>query len=301
MSSVRSPHRRHDRDYFYKYVTLETAHRIIASKSLRWSSPLLFNDPFDVPREATLGFTSEELAQATVDEFVSALEGPGSIKSPQRALLAKLFRSDTDPTRRRAVIEYVRGAVGEMATRSAASLEAFRAAWDHYVPELRILCLSEVNDCAPMWSHYSANHRGVVLKFVASDELDSSLLLAQPVVYQDAPPKLPPKEEWARWFVREEEIDWQEFFREYYYTKAKPWSYEREWRVISYAPNEAGLYSDRGFHPHELVGVFLGCEVSEANASDLVSALSHGFEHVEAYRARLDPRNRSIVFYRIER
>ena len=53
-----SPNRRHDRMAFFKYMTAPTAHIILDSGNQRWSSPVLFNDPFDVPREADLGFTS---------------------------------------------------------------------------------------------------------------------------------------------------------------------------------------------------------------------------------------------------
>ena len=46
--SRRSPNRRHDRQYFYKYVSAKTAQAILTTRTLRWSSPILFNDPFDV-------------------------------------------------------------------------------------------------------------------------------------------------------------------------------------------------------------------------------------------------------------
>ena len=39
---------RHQRDRFYKYTSAETALKIIESGSVRYSSPRLFNDPFDV-------------------------------------------------------------------------------------------------------------------------------------------------------------------------------------------------------------------------------------------------------------
>jgi hypothetical protein len=48
---VRSPNRRHDRQYFYKYTTADAAMIVLATRKFRWSSRLEFNDPFDVTQE----------------------------------------------------------------------------------------------------------------------------------------------------------------------------------------------------------------------------------------------------------
>ena len=68
-----SPNRRHDRSSFCKYTTAETAKAILGGRVLRWSSPLLFNDPFDIPREATLAFSVEELFEASIALFLRML------------------------------------------------------------------------------------------------------------------------------------------------------------------------------------------------------------------------------------
>lgn len=52
---MRSPNRRHDLPLLHKYATASTAKAILQSSTLRWSSPLLFNDPFDVPRDMDPG------------------------------------------------------------------------------------------------------------------------------------------------------------------------------------------------------------------------------------------------------
>src|SRR4030042_1939961 len=64
-----STHRAHDRKYFYKYISASTAIRILTHRTLRLSSPLLFNDPFDIPRVLKLAFTSEELNQGIIKEL----------------------------------------------------------------------------------------------------------------------------------------------------------------------------------------------------------------------------------------
>ena len=73
---MRSPNRKHQRQSFFKYTSAETARQVLANRTLRWSSPLLFNDPFDVPRELLFGITPEELVQASGRQMVRLIESP---------------------------------------------------------------------------------------------------------------------------------------------------------------------------------------------------------------------------------
>ena len=51
-----SPNWCHNRQFFYKYVTAKVAKIVLTTRKLRWSSPLLFNDPFDVTQDLRLNF-----------------------------------------------------------------------------------------------------------------------------------------------------------------------------------------------------------------------------------------------------
>ena len=58
MGHFRSSNSRHDRRFFYKYMSAETARIILANRRLRWSSPILFNDPFDIHIQTPLSSTA---------------------------------------------------------------------------------------------------------------------------------------------------------------------------------------------------------------------------------------------------
>jgi DUF2971 family protein len=153
-----------------------------------------------------------------------------------------------------------------------------------------------------MWTYYADGHKGAVLAFEVSDQLDSSLLLAQPVIYSDMPPSLPQKEAWAKALVEDTKIDWQDYFREYHYVKTPQWQHEREWRVITYAPDDdKALYSDKGFHPRELSAVYLGAEMTPADKQRILAALREPFGHAEVYQCRVDYQQRRLTFDRIQR
>jgi hypothetical protein len=66
----RSPNRRHDRQVFYKYMTARTARIVLSTRKLRWSSPLMFNDPFDVTQELRLNFDEAKLNAVLNDSWV---------------------------------------------------------------------------------------------------------------------------------------------------------------------------------------------------------------------------------------
>lgn len=295
-----SPNRRHDRSCFYKYATADTTRRIVSSRSLRWSSPLCFNDPFDVPRDAVLSFGVAELQTAVHELLLAVMEGTLQTRDPVLRYLSGALSNEMDQERRQLVLAELRESLAAMAPTTSTALDDFRRVWNEIVPTLRILCLSEVNDSVSMWAYYTDNHTGAVLQFEASDELDSSLLLAHAVTYSDSPPALPPKEAWARALVSREPIDWQEYFKEYHYVKSMQWSHEREWRVVSYsAANEVGLFSYKNFSPRELSAVFLGAKMSRREETAILNELRGDFSHVVVHKALFDHSKRSITFEQI--
>src|SRR5262245_28285758 len=101
-----SKNRSHDRRYFYKYVTAECASQIIRTRSLRWSSPILFNrsnDPFDTSPELPLDFDAARLNALLNEEWASLIEQglAGSVGHPVLALLGTVLdNAGTDERRR---------------------------------------------------------------------------------------------------------------------------------------------------------------------------------------------------------
>lgn len=246
-SESRSPNRRHDRQFFYKYVTAKVAKIVLATRKLRWSSPLLFNDPFDVTQELRLNFDEAELSAVLTDKVASLIEEgdfSNSVKHPAFALLLRVVRY-ASPDIRRVMARELRQNIGTPTSGQIQAFAALRDKWREMVPTFRVLCLSELNDVTPMWLHYADEYKGVVLEFSAIDELDSAFLAARPVIYQDTPPAITDSHTWARCMLGQSESTYRDLFTEYQYVKTTPWSYEKEWRIVSGArPGESGLFAD---------------------------------------------------------
>ncbi len=178
---------------------------------------------------------------------------------------------------------------------SELGLEQFRSGWLKKVRHLRILCYSADAESPAMWAHYADNHRGVVLQFESSDERDSNSLLASPVMYRSEPPGLPLLDRWVRAFLEEEEIDWNEYFHEYYYVKDEEWSYEREYRAITASLEDAELYHDSPFFPEDLRGVILGTAI-DAEQEEAIRQQLIRYPHISLFRATLNYKSRRVSY-----
>jgi len=165
------------RQSFYKYMTASVAKIVLATRRLRWSSPILFNDPFDITQELRLNFDEHGLSAALTDRVAWLIEHGDSstpVKHPVYGLMIRLaMRASLD--NRRAIANELRRSM-RATPGQAAALKELKDTWRAMVPTFRVLCLSEVNDVTSMWNHYADKYQGVVLEFFAVKEVDSSLL-----------------------------------------------------------------------------------------------------------------------------
>jgi len=289
---------------YFKYVTAEVAQLALANQTLRWSSPLSFNDIFDVPREFDLGFDIEELNEPVANELrrlLSSMQAPSLSANCPTALLVNLLRSlrgNGIAAIRNAILSEVPHLVEEgiQAVREG-SYQELRNRWSALMPTLRILCLSSVHDDPLMWAHYAASHKGALLELQCLD--DSAWLLAQPVTYQAAPPTWASIDEWAKIVTGQQTLTYESAFRKYTCTKGPEWAYEREWRVVTLArQGEKGVFSDYQFDPRELRSVYLGCDISEKDKAAITSLVRGDLSHVQVWRGKKVNRERRIAFER---
>jgi hypothetical protein len=284
-----SPTRRHDRPLFFKYTTAKVAKIIFATRRLRWSSPLLFNDPFDLTQELRLGFSEEELNAALLDRWTSILE-TGDVSEVKHPIVAFLLgvASRAPAETRLAMAEELRATFKSKSPTKGQvqAMSMLKAFWKEMVPTFRIVCFSEVNDLTPMWLHYAEGYKGVVLEFKSVDEVDSPLLIARPVIYQDGPPKIATAQAWVDCMLGKPGADYWELFSQLQYIKTSAWAYEREWRVVAFArPGDTGFYADYPFFESELTGIYFGPQCAPEDRKDLLALRQHGLEHVRPFEA----------------
>jgi len=282
--------RTHDRTSFFKYVSADVAKIVLANQTLRWSSPVLFNDPFDVVRILAEGIKPSEIQECMIDRIIDIIEKeedfPVGLLPKLRLVLEPLRQQDgahLKETVIKVLSEYRINPIQELK-----GLSELKEMWKAIIPDLRILCLSARNDSAPMWNHYADRYKGAVLELMCRDELDSQWLIAEPVQYP--PEKLSPldKTGWGKVLVLEQQHAARHIIHESSYTKTADWAYEQEWRVVSFKKRgEYGEYSDYKFNPLELGTIYLGPEISQEDKGDIESLLTHRFAHVNLFAGKV--------------
>lgn len=290
---------------FFKYITAKVAKIVLVNQTLRWSSPLLFDDIFDVQRDFSWGFDNEELKEPLLNEIMNLLsveEIPDLSSNLQAERLIKRLRGNAD-TRNTILPELPQLIEKGIQRAKSNDEETIKKQWSEFIPQFRILCLSAVPDSLLMWALYSDSHKGVVLELQGINDLDSPWLITQPVTYQNSPPMLATKREWVKSITGQKRLPfdkWQ-FYAPLTLTKTTDWEYQKEWRLVYFMrPGESGLYTDYPFNPAEVRSVYLGCKISDKDADDIISLLNYDLSHVRAYRAKMLEHERKLFFEKIK-
>jgi len=278
-----------------------TARIVLANRSLRWSSPILFNDPFDVPRELSFGLSPKSIVEAFPPLLADLINHPPEDTSELNAGVKLIV-----DTVKNGIPEEVKAELLEGLRESAAShnptsqgMDALRAIWRSSLIDLRILCLSEGPAHMAMWYHYADQYRGAVLEIRCSDALDSAWLAARPVSYSQEKPAIYTSEGWARLLMRPPKIGVKALLNLATFTKSSDWSYEHEWRVNSVKrPNDSGPFTDYKFHPEEFAAIYLGPKIDPADADALVGLASQ-YPESSAWRVEVGM-SRELLFHAVE-
>lgn len=286
-----SPYRKHERQSFFKYMPASTAKVVLAKRTLRWSSPIIFNDPFDVPRELAFGLNPGDFVEANARRITDLINNPPEDTSRLPDKLRKIVEAakrglPTDVKSERLL------ALKEMSVSfrpTGDSVEELRETWRKLIPDYRILCLTESPSHIAMWYHYACKYQGAVLEFRCIDELDSPWLGAQPVTYMVEKPDVYTADGWARLMTMKTIADAvSEMMNIAAYTKAADWSYEKEWRVSSFKrESDSGHHTDYTFNLKELAAIYLGPLISEPDKEELVR-LSRNYPSVSVIRVSVE-------------
>lgn len=271
----RSPNRAHDRSSFFKYMSGDTVRSVLTNRTLRWSSPLLFNDPFDVPRELSFGLSPSVIIEALGHRMTALIEHPPDDTSelvPNLRLIVEKVKNGISPELKAEILAGVEDSAASHRP-TGESMDDFREFWRKLLPNLRILCFTESPDHLAMWFHYADKYRGAVLEFKCDDDLDSAWLAAQPVTYPETKPEVYTADGWAELFTTQQELAIERILHVSTYTKSPDWSYEKEWRVVSTKrPTDTGNFTDYKFHLAELVGIYFGPLASQSDKDALLAA-----------------------------
>ncbi|WP_070888153.1 DUF2971 domain-containing protein [Pseudomonas argentinensis] len=215
--------------FLYKYQSVtEYSLKSLVEGTVWLSSPESFNDPFDCAINLDPKKLEESVAHAV-------------------ELVAKKHGTQLDNSLRL------------VSAQDEAAYVQLRDSLAAQMASIGVLCLTESPNEILMWSHYAQYHKGFCIEYRVDDD---SLLerMARPVRYTDTYPSLSAKNLAA-------DAD-ENFIDICVYTKARQWSYEKEWRVVS--PVGAKLYRA----PAPISAIIFGARMPEAGKRDIYQTLS---------------------------
>ena len=275
---------RHNQPSFFKYYTAESAIKTLLETTQKWSSPKLFNDPFDNQFNFQFEEPTESVARQQTDELLNIIasrepirDGQFGTKTDEVRMLQRIFLKN-QPNISTQDREYV----------SQGVMEGMHNQIIHEIlSDTSIFCVSETNDNILMWSHYTDNHTGAVIEFHAQLE-DSAFLVAQRVRYESTIPVITLE------MVNERRAD--ELFDMVTLTKSTDWEYEKEWRVVTTMHDKSRDYEILRFPPEEVAAVYLGCRITDECKREIIEIVKDKYPDAKIYQAHKHEREFSLVF-----
>jgi hypothetical protein len=227
--------------YKYQRYNVQTLENL-KKQCLWFSRPLRFNDPFDCAITYLVERATEDDWRRVYAHFRQMwLEEKDQRK---RASLAEYFSDEQ-------VTDGVRGLL------APGLVKHLRRGLEGEFEKTGVACFSELVDDIVMWSHYSDGHKGFCLEF---DTRFKPLDSAVPVRYAEGFPEF-------HWHD-DPRVDLASAIAA---TKAKGWSYEKEWRVVQERGDVEVSYPQDA-----LTGIYFGCAMSKVDREILESLLPSG-------------------------
>ena len=276
----------HGKDGFFKYYTADSAKATLGTTTRKWSTPSLFNDPFDNQFALLFEEPNEESARLNLDQYLKLLSSREPFRPDQfgpetesMEFIRQIHAANPD-------LKYSAEEIGELLEGTLEGMHNVAALASESNTEISfiladtsILCLSDTHDNLLMWSHYAHNHTGAVVKFLALPEVDSPLLSAQPVRYSERMPRL-------RFSSL---LDFNEarlsVLETITLSKSDVWSYEKEWRIIGGLRDKTQTYEILPYAREEVGAVYLGCKMSLDDRREIVAIARDRYPDAAIFQA----------------
>lgn len=290
----------HGKPHFFKYCTADTLKKIIKNRSVKWSSPIIFNDPFDFQTEFRFGFEVKEITESLTNELVKMVfddeEPTGDINHPLFAM-TMWSRSNRHKHSREEFIKFMQPAADEGEKNGVETLKRIQSWWVDFRQRFRVYCVSEIHDDLLMWAHYSDNHQGAVIKHKCLIEHDRAICAAVPIDYDTEIPIIANLDEYIKHLTGQKELDHSELFTKFSTTKSEHWAYEKEWRCIGYdSLNDGSLFEFVNILPEEIEAIYFGCKMPKSDQQDIINLISGDFSHVKLLKAHKHPKKYELEF-----
>jgi len=144
-----------------------------------------------------------------------------------------------------------------------------------------VYCLSAKKDNLLMWAHYSDKHKVYCLEF-STEPKGSFFSGAKELGYERNYP-----------VVKMFTADKHDWGNESFLTKSTDWAYEEEWRLTSKEPGHID------FPPEALLGVILGCRMSDTERQQILAWNATRHPPVKIYQTIMHEREFKLQIHNV--
>jgi|TARA_B100000745_G_scaffold170058_3_gene111363 hypothetical protein len=292
-----------------KFVSVETGLKILREQSLRWHSPAMDPEPYNLGFTSSIGFTQEQLIEECLKGISGMIFGPndptGNGPIPKAV---RRWRSE----QRFGTEEEVHIALKELLTTMVykhwEELEDVLVDWRDFVTRQRICCFSEQLEHPVPWQLYANNHTGIALRFSPDGGKDGSFKQLIKVNYDPIRPALTTVRHQARIILGQsfQQERLQDRFENHCLVKPKNTSFIKEWRALDQQdPSEINVddsttwFMDKPFHDDEIKAIYLGLNCPRKLLDELIDIVEERYPQVRIYRAKWAPTEYVIDFEKV--
>ncbi|MBK7493552.1 MAG: DUF2971 domain-containing protein [Nitrosomonas sp.] len=288
---------------FYKYLSPEASIFALNNRVLKWSKCNLFNDPFEMPEIFNYPFDGKKIWEALTEELADLTfetnEPVGNYKNKYLSLVMAARKKRNKGTKA-AFKEYMADGLTDefiesIYSKQKESQEQLQSMRD----SLAVLSVTKNYKSLLMWAHYAQNHTGCVFKFRCLPEKDRPLCVARKVKYQTEYPIRATLEKFIKHLTGQQELDDENLFEKFAFTKSREWEYEEEWRCIIKLKDHRSGFDYNSIIPEELESVYLGTRIDKNNKKQIINTLSIQFPQTSIYQADISSQKYELVFKQI--
>ncbi|MFC4270173.1 DUF2971 domain-containing protein [Sneathiella chungangensis] len=283
-------HWKNGRLHFFKYVSAKTAKIILENRTLRWTTPINLNDPFDLQFGLKVKvdfFKLKKICREKLWEIYKQDKTENSIN--MIGGMVKTIKSIPIDLNKEEFIEIIDAGIETAYNTIYERLPEFNAGLIEGLSNSKILCMTIKPNNKLMWAHYADNHRGVVLRFRSVPAFDSAYGSAMPMNYVDEIPELMDLDYMADFVCGFRTFDHDERMKimdKVVYTKSSEWRYEDEWRMhAGSGRSHSASFEDIPFSKNELDGIVFGLKISDRDRAEIES-LSKNYPNIQLMSAK---------------
>lgn len=272
-------------DILFKYTSLETTKVILKNCTLRWSNPYVFNDILEFQRMPVFSPAVEERYHDYIDLLVGNIYDEKELDVKKLSSLSQQLLMAISLNRKHGVTK--ENLINDLKTIDcplkqqdvSSTLREGVGLWGNQYA--RILCFTSEVDNEMMWGLYADNHHGCVLGFKSDYNIMSPFSEAEPVRYTENNPTIGDGIDFL--LYGETPKLRTKTFKAVCYTKSNRWSYENEWRLITWRHEESGESGDYKFYNEELESITFGNRMSEDARNEIKELVLNKYKSCTFY------------------